>query len=49
MTNPAPAPGIRLGYQIPNFSYPGGDPAQIFPAVVAQAKEADAAGFDTVG
>lgn len=39
---------IRLGYQIPNFSYPGGDPAAIFPTVVAQAREAEAGGFDTV-
>lgn len=39
---------IRLGYQIPNFSYPGGDPRQIFPTVAAQAKEAEASGFDTV-
>ena len=36
-----------MGYQIPNFSYPGG-PAQIFPQVIAQAREAEAAGFDTV-
>lgn len=41
-------PGIKLGYQIPNFSYPGGDPRQIFPTVVAQAQEAEAAGFDAV-
>jgi F420-dependent oxidoreductase-like protein len=39
---------IRLGYQIPNFSYPGGDPAQIVPAVVRQAREAEAAGADAV-
>lgn len=39
---------IRLGYQIPNFSYPGADPAEIFPTVVAQAQAAEAAGFDTV-
>jgi alkanesulfonate monooxygenase SsuD/methylene tetrahydromethanopterin reductase-like flavin-dependent oxidoreductase (luciferase family) len=36
-----------MGYQIPNFTYPGG-PAEIFPRVVAQAREAEAAGFDTV-
>ncbi|WP_066910892.1 LLM class F420-dependent oxidoreductase [Millisia brevis] len=40
--------GIRLGYQIPNFTYPGGDPARIFPTVAAQAVEAEANGFDTV-
>lgn len=39
---------IRLGYQIPNFSYPGGDPARIVPTVVQQAREADAAGVDAV-
>ncbi len=39
---------IRLGYQIPNFSYPGGDPAQIFPTVARQAHEAEASGFDAV-
>lgn len=39
---------IRLGYQIPNFSYPGGDPARIGPTVVQQAREADRAGYDAV-
>lgn len=39
---------IRLGYQIPNFSYPGGDPAEIFPTVLRQAREAESAGFDAV-
>ena len=39
---------IRLGYQIPNFSYPGGDPSRIGPTVVQQAQEADRAGFDAV-
>ncbi len=39
---------IRLGYQIPNFSYPGGRPADIVPTVIAQAREAEAAGFDAV-
>lgn len=38
---------IRLGLQIPNFSY-GTSVAELFPAVIAQAKEAEAAGFDTV-
>jgi F420-dependent oxidoreductase-like protein len=38
----------RLGYQIPNFTYPGVDPADLFANVAAQAKAADAAGFDTV-
>jgi F420-dependent oxidoreductase-like protein len=38
---------IRLGLQIPNFSY-GTPVADLFPAVIAQAQEAQAAGFDTV-
>ena len=38
----------RLGYQIPNFTYPGVDSAGIFDIVAAQAKEADRSGFDTV-
>lgn len=38
---------IRLGLQIPNFSY-GTGVADIFPTVVAQAREADAAGYDSV-
>jgi F420-dependent oxidoreductase-like protein len=39
---------IRLGYQIPNFTYPDTPVERIFPTVVAQAREAEAAGFDTV-
>ena len=38
---------IRLGYQSPNFTYPG-TPADIVPTVLAQAREAEANGFDTV-
>jgi len=38
----------RLGYQIPNFTYPGIDGAAIFQNVVDQAKAAEAAGFDRV-
>ena len=38
----------RLGYQIPNFTYPGVDDADIFRSVIAQAKAAEAAGFDRV-
>ncbi len=38
---------IRLGLQIPNFSY-GTGVAELYPTVIAQAKEADAAGFDAV-
>ena len=38
---------IRLGYQIPNFTY-GTGVAELFPTVVAQAREAEGAGFDTV-
>ncbi len=39
---------IRLGYQIPNFTYPGVPAGQLFDTVVAQAREAESAGFDTV-
>jgi F420-dependent oxidoreductase-like protein len=38
---------IRLGLQIPNFSY-GTGVSELFPSVIAQAQEAEAAGFDTV-
>jgi F420-dependent oxidoreductase-like protein len=38
----------RLGYQIPNFTYPGVGPAELFDAVARQAREADSSGFDTV-
>ena len=38
----------RLGYQIPNFTYPGTSPADIFANVVAQAKAAEASGYDRV-
>jgi F420-dependent oxidoreductase-like protein len=38
---------IRLGLQIPNFSY-GTGVSDIFPTVVAQAREAEAAGYDSV-
>lgn len=38
----------RLGYQIPNFTYPGATGADIFRSVVEQAKAAEAAGFDRV-
>ena len=37
----------RLSYQIPNFTYPGG-PGTIFDTVIAQAKEAEAVGFERV-
>jgi len=38
----------RLGYQIPNFTYPDTRPEDIFDKVVAQAKAAEAAGYDRV-
>ena len=37
-----------LGYQIPSFTYPGVGPDQLFSNVARQAKEAEAAGFDTL-
>lgn len=36
----------RMGYQIPNFTYPAG--VNIFDSVIAQAKAAEASGFDRV-
>lgn len=38
---------IRLGLQIPNFSY-GTGVSELFPTVIAQAQEAETAGFDSV-
>jgi len=38
----------RLGYQIPNFTYPDVGPAELFEGVAAQAEAADRSGFDTV-
>lgn len=38
----------RLGYQIPNFTYPGLPAGQIVPTVVRQAQEAESGGFDRV-
>jgi F420-dependent oxidoreductase-like protein len=38
---------IKLGLQIPNFSY-GTGVGELFPTVIAQAQEAEAAGFDSV-
>ena len=38
----------RLGYQIPNFTYPGVGPRDLYDAVARQAREADRSGFDTV-
>ncbi len=38
----------RLGYQIPNFTYPDTRPEEIFDKVVTQARTAEAAGYDRV-
>jgi len=38
----------KLGYQIPNFTYPDTKPADLFGAIARQAREADGSGFDTV-
>ncbi len=38
----------RLGYQIPNFTYPDTAPADLFDVIARQAREADGSGFDTV-
>jgi F420-dependent oxidoreductase-like protein len=38
----------KLGYQIPNFTYPGVGPHTLFDTIARQAKEAESSGFDTV-
>ncbi|MEY2974302.1 MAG: hypothetical protein RIR49_722 [Actinomycetota bacterium] len=38
----------RLGYQIPNFTYPGVGPDRLYEVIARQAREAEAGGFDTV-
>jgi len=38
----------RLGYQIPNYTYPGINGDDIFGNILAQAQAAEAAGFDRV-
>lgn len=38
----------RLGYQIPNYTYPGINGGDIFGNILAQAQAAEAAGFDRV-
>ncbi len=38
----------KLGYQIPNFTYPDGSPDRLFATVAASAAAADRSGFDTV-
>lgn len=38
----------KLGYQIPNFTYPNADSAQLFDVIARQAGEADTSGFDSV-
>lgn len=38
----------RLGYQIPNFTYPETDSSGLFDVIRRQAVEAEASGFDTV-
>lgn len=38
----------KIGYQIPNFTYPGVGPDGLFEAVARQAEAADRSGFDTV-
>jgi F420-dependent oxidoreductase-like protein len=38
---------IRLGLQIPNFSY-GTGVEKLFPSVIAQAREAESAGYDSL-
>jgi len=47
-SNEQDIPMTRLGYQIPNFTYPGSAPGEIFGQVVAQAKAAEVSGYDRV-
>jgi hypothetical protein len=39
---------IRLGFQIPNFTYEGVAPGDLFERVAAVAGTAESVGFDTV-
>src|SRR4051812_7783349 len=39
---------IKIGLQIPNFTYPDTTPATLFERVAAIATTAEASGFDTV-
>lgn len=55
MTDPVPDAVDRrncnvtsLGYQITRFTYPETEPADLFDAVVRQAREADVSGFDAL-
>jgi F420-dependent oxidoreductase-like protein len=41
-------PVIRRGLQIPNFSFPGAAPADLFETVASIARRGEASGFDTV-
>ena len=41
-------PATRIGLQIPNFTYPGVAPVQLFERVAAQAVAAEHAGFDSL-
>ena len=41
-------PNIRMGLQIPLFTYPGGDSATMFDTVAGIAQAGEAAGFDSV-
>lgn len=43
-----PTPFTRLGFQIPNFTFPGVPDEQLFERVAAMAGQAEASGFDTV-
>src|SRR5215203_899130 len=43
-----PAPMIKVGLQIPNFTYPDTEPADLFEKVAAVAVAAEDAGADTV-
>jgi len=48
LTEETERPMTKLGYQIPNFTYPDVGPDGLFDAVARQAQEAETSGFDTV-
>jgi len=48
MTTASNNPNIRMGLQIPLFTYPGGDSATMFDTVAGIAQAGEAAGFDSV-
>ena len=48
MPRPTPPRRTRLGFQIPNFTFPDVPDAALFERVAAMAGKAEESGFDTV-